>query len=60
VLRDLPRDINEQSVIDIESLAREGDQAGKHGHRKENVGIKVRTLVLEALDRRCHQEVQQD
>ena len=37
MLRDLPRDINEQSVIDIESLAGKRNQAGEHGHSKKYV-----------------------
>ena len=55
VVGNLPRDINEQSVIDIESLAGKRRQAGENSHGKKYVmnALKIR---LDAVGRRCHQE----
>ena len=49
VLRNLPRDIDEQSVINIESLAGKRQQAGEHGSGKKYV---MKVLVVNAVDKR--------
>jgi len=54
VLSDLPRYIEKQSVIDVESLAGKRNEAGDYGGRQENVRIKVLSMVLESLRRRNH------
>jgi hypothetical protein len=50
VLRNLARNINEQSVIDIESLAGKWRQAGDHSRGEKNV-MNVLTLVGDAVGR---------
>ena len=55
MLRDLPRLINEQSVINIERLAGKRDKAGEHGKREKDV-MNVTMIVAQAVGRRCHQE----
>ena len=37
MLRNLPRHINEQSVVDIESFARKREQAEENGRGKKDV-----------------------
>ena len=56
VLRDLPRHINEQRVINVKRLAGKWEQAGEYGRGKKYV---VNALVREAFGRRRHRECSQ-
>ena len=49
MMRDLPRDVDEQRVIDIERLAGKWEQAGEHRHGKKYV---MKVLVVNAVDKR--------
>ncbi|MFZ0770534.1 MAG: hypothetical protein WCA49_17425 [Candidatus Sulfotelmatobacter sp.] len=57
VLGDLPRHVDKQGVIDMESLTGKRKQTGEYSRRQKDVGKRVATFVRVAFGRRRHQAV---